>query len=332
MEHTMTSSINRRQALAAGAGLLGTTAMPVRAQAAYPNRPITLVVPFAPGGAVDISGRAMADRLAKVLGQTIIVDNRAGAGGTIGSAFVAKAPADGYTLVVTSQTTHVVNPAVTPGLPYNAETDFAPITLIDRLANVLLVNASLPVKTFDEFVAYVKAHAGQWNYASSGNGSVAHLSMELLKSKLGLDITHIPYKGAGTALTDMLGSLVQATWNNLTSNLANITNGKLRALAVAAPKRVAQLPSVPTFDELKLPELNLTSWTGLAAPARTPEPIVSRLYEAMRTVLADPATKLAWEERGAMLPESITPSQYRHEIAQRIQFFKDVVKKNRIVL
>jgi tripartite-type tricarboxylate transporter receptor subunit TctC len=329
----MKNVINRRQALAAGAGLLGAAAVPARAQAqAYPSRPITLVVPFAPGGAVDISARAIADRLGRALQQTVIVENRAGAGGTIGSSLVARAPADGYTLVVTSQSTHVVGPAVTPNLPYKVETDFAPITLIDRLANVLLINAGLPVRDFAEFVAYVKAHPGKWNYASSGNGSVAHLSMELLNAKLGLDLTHVPYKGAGPALTDLLGGLVQVTWNNLTSNLPNIANGKLRALAVAAPQRVALLPSVPTFDELKLPELNLTSWTGLAAPARTPEPIINRLYEAMRSVLSDPATKLAWEQRGAIVPEALTPGQYKQEIAQRIQFFKDLVKTNKIVL
>jgi tripartite-type tricarboxylate transporter receptor subunit TctC len=329
----MKNTINRRQALVAGAGLLGAAAVhaPARAQA-YPARPITLVVPFAPGGAVDISARAIADRLARVLGQTVVVENRAGAGGAIGSSMVARAPADGYTLVVTSQSTHVVGPAVTPNLPYNVETDFAPITLIDRLANVLLINASLPVRDFTEFVAYVKAHPGKWNYASSGNGSVAHLSMELLNAKLGLDILHVPYKGAGPALTDLLGGLVQVTWNNLTSNLSNITNGKLRALAVAAPQRVALLPSVPTFDELKLPDLNLTSWTGLAAPARTPEPVVNRLYEAMRTVLNDPATRTAWEQRGAIVPEPLTPAQYRQEISQRIQFFKDIVRTNKIVL
>jgi tripartite-type tricarboxylate transporter receptor subunit TctC len=156
--------------------------------------------------------------------------------------------------------------------------------------------------------------------------------MELLNAKLGLDIAHVPYKGAGAALTDLLGGLVQVSWNNLTSNLPNITNGKLRALAVAAPQRVSLLPSVPTFDELKLPELNLTSWTGLAAPARTPDAIVQRLYDAMRTVLNDPATKAAWEQRGAIVPEALTPAQYRQEISQRIQFFKDIVRTNKIVL
>ena len=327
----MTHAMNRRQVLIAAGGLLGTAAMPALAQA-WPQRPITLVVPFAAGGAVDIAARAISDRLGKVLGQTVIVENRGGAGGAIGTAAVARAAPDGYTLVVTSQTTHVVGPVVTPNLPYNVETDFAPITLIERLANVLLVNANLPVRSFEEFVAYVKANPGKWNYASSGNGSVAHLSMEVLSAKLGLDIVHVPYKGAGSALTDLLSGLVQVTWNNLTSNLPNIVNGKLRALAVAAPKRVPQLPSVPTFNELKLPELNLTSWTGLAAPARTPDAVINRLYEAVRTVLNDPATQQAWEQRGAILPEPITPAQYRQEIAQRIQFFRDLVRTNNIVL
>jgi tripartite-type tricarboxylate transporter receptor subunit TctC len=178
----------------------------------------------------------------------------------------------------------------------------------------------------------VRANPDKWNYASSGHGSVAHLSMELLKARLGLSITHVPYKGAGPALTDLLSGMVHMTWNNLTSNLTNITNGKLRALAVAAPQRVPQLPTVPTFDELQLPDLNLTSWTGLAAPAGTPPAIVQQLYEGMRTVLADPATKTAWEARGAILPQAITPAQYRQEISQRIEFFRRAVRKYKIVL
>lgn len=329
----MKHPLNRRHMLGATAGILGSAVLPGWAQTGrYPNRPITLVVPFTPGGSVDISGRAIAERLGKVLGQTIVVENRGGAGGAIGTTHVAKAAPDGYTLIVTSQTTHAVNPAVSPKLPYNAETDFAPITLVDRLANVLLVNSALPVRTFDEFVAYVRANPDKWNYASSGNGSVAHLSMELLKAKLGLSIVHVPYKGAGVALNDLLSGHVQMTWNNLTSNLSNILNGKLRALAVASPQRVAQLPSVPTFAELKVPELNHTSWTGLAAPAGTPDAIVSQLYEGMRTVLNDPAAKQAWEARGAILPEAMTPAQYKREISERIRFYKDIVKTHKIVL
>jgi tripartite-type tricarboxylate transporter receptor subunit TctC len=330
----MTTTLHRRSFVGTACALGSAIALPAwgQAPARYPNRPITLVVPSPPGGAVDHAGRAMADRLSKVLGQTVVVDNKGGAGGTIGSTLVAKAAPDGYTLVVTSQTTHVVNPAVSPNLPYDAINDFAPISLIDRLANVLLVNPALPVKNFAEFVKYVKANPGKWNYATSGNGSVAHLSMELLKAKLGLFITHIPYRGAGPALNDLLSGQVHMTWNNLSSNLTMIQNGRLRALAVASPIRAPQLPDVPTFDELKLPELNLTSWTGLAAPARTPEPIIAQLYDAMRTVLRDPETQEAWRKRGAMVPENVRPNEYRQEIQQRIKFYRNIVTTHKIVL
>ncbi len=330
----MTTTLHRRRFIGTSCALTSAIALPALAQAParYPTRPVTLVVPFPPGGSVDSAGRAMADRLGKVLGQTVIVDNRAGAGGAIGSTLVARAPADGYTLIVTSQTTHVVNPAVSPRLPYDAVNDFAPVTLIERLANVLLVNPALPVKNFAELLKYVKANPGKLNYASSGNGSVAHLSMELLKAKLGLFITHIPYRGAGPALTDLMSGQVHMTWNNLTSNLSVIQGGRLRALAVASPIRAPQLPDVPTFDELKLPELNLTSWAGIAAPAKTPEPIITQLYEAMRTVLRDPQTQEAWRTRGAMVPENVKPAEYRQEIQQRIQFYQNIVKTHKIVL
>ncbi|MCU0926798.1 MAG: tripartite tricarboxylate transporter substrate binding protein [Hydrogenophaga sp.] len=331
----MTSPLQRRQFVRTVGAIGASIALPSLAQAPaarYPNRPITLVVPFPPGGAVDNAGRAIAERLGKVLGQSVVIDNKGGAGGALGSTFVARAAPDGYTLVVTSQTTHVVNPAVSTNLPYDAVNDFAPITLIERLANVVLINPSLPVKNFGEFVQYVKANPGKLNYASSGNGSVAHLSMELLKSKLGLFITHIPYRGAGQALNDLLAGQVHVTWNNLTSNLTMIQSGKLRALAVASPNRAPQLRDVPTFAELKLPDLNLTSWTGLAAPAKTPEPIIAQLYEAMRTVLQDPQTAEAWTQRGAILPEKITPAEYRAEILNRIQFYKNLAKANKIDL
>lgn len=322
--------INRREfvSLAAAAGLSPLC----HAEAPYPNKPITLVVPFTPGGSVDNSGRLMADRLGRLLGVPVVVDNKGGAGGALGSALVAKAKPDGYTLIVTSQSTHVVNPAVNPKLPYDAVKDFAPITLIDRLANVLLINASLPVRTFADLVKYAQANPGKLNYASAGTGSVSHLSMELLKTQAKINLTHVPYRGAGVAITDVMSGQVQLTWNNLSTNLASIRSGKLRALAVAAPQRVAQLPDVPTFAELKLPDLNLTSWTGLAAPAKTPQPIIDRLYQAMRTVLQDPTTHTIWAEKGMMVPEELKPQAYRAEIIERIKFYERIAKANNIVL
>jgi tripartite-type tricarboxylate transporter receptor subunit TctC len=216
-------------------------------------------------------------------------------------------------------------------LPYDALKDFAPITLIDRLANVLLVNKDLPVKTFADLVKYAQANPDKLSYASAGIGSVSHLSMELMKVQAKLPMAHIAYRGAGPALVDLLSGQVQLTWNNLSSNMANIRNGNLRALAVAAPQRVPQLPDVPTFGELKLPDLNLTSWTGLAAPANTPEPIVQLLYRTVRGILNEPATQSVWTDKGMMVPEDISPAAYRTEIGDRIQFYQRIAKANNIV-
>ncbi|MDO8769125.1 MAG: tripartite tricarboxylate transporter substrate binding protein [Burkholderiaceae bacterium] len=323
---------NRRQFLGTASVIAGVIALPAYTQEVkYPNRTITLVVPFPAGGSVDVAGRAIGERLSKVLGQTVIIDNKGGAGGAIGSAFVAKAKPDGYTLVVTSQSSHVANPAFTPNLPYDAIKDFAPITLIERLPNVLLINPAIPAKNMAEFVAYAKANPGKLNYASSGNGSMLQLNMELLKSQYGIFLTHIPYRVAGTTLTDLMSGQVQAMFTNIqASNVGFVKQGKLRAIAVASPIRSALLPDVPTFGELKQPELNMTSWTGLAAPAGTPEPIIQQLYEAVHTILREPQTKEAWNKRGSLLPEAVSPAEYKKEIADRIAFYKKLVKANNL--
>lgn len=332
MTRTTSKTVNRRQFIGAGTALASAIGMPALAQdTKYPSRTITLVVPFPAGGAVDTAGRAIGERLSRVLNQTVIIDNKGGAGGAIGSTFVARAKPDGYTLVVTSQSSHVANPSFSANLPYDAVKDFAPITLIERLPNVLLINPSLPVKTIEEFVAYAKKNPGKLNYASSGNGSMLHLNMELLKSQYGIFLTHIPYRVAGTALTDLMSGQVHAMFTNVqASNVGYVNQGKLRALAVASPSRSDVLPNVPTFGELKQPDLNLTSWTGLAAPAGTPEAIVNQLYAAMRTVLQDPATVAAWQKRGSIVPEAVTPSDYRQEISNRIAFYKKLIKANNL--
>jgi tripartite-type tricarboxylate transporter receptor subunit TctC len=223
---------------------------------------------------------------------------------------VAKAKPDGYTLVVTSQSSHVANPAFSSNLQYDAYKDFAPITLINRLPNVLLINPNLPAKNVAEFVAYAKQNPGKLNYGSSGNGSMLQLNIELLKAQYGIFLTHIPYRVAGSTLTDLMSGQIHAVFTNLQANNMNLVKqGKLRALAVAAPTRSLLLPDVPTFGELKQDDLNLTSWTGLAAPASTPEPIIQQLYAAMRTILQDPANIEAWKLRGAIVPEAVPPAQ-----------------------
>lgn len=332
MTHASPPTFNRRQFVSTGAAVAGAIACPALAQdAKYPSRAITIVVPFPAGGAVDTAGRAIGTRLSKVLNQTVIIDNKGGAGGAIGSTFVAKAKPDGYTLVVTSQSSHVANPAFSPNLPYDAIKDFAPITLIERLPNVLLINPSLPANNMAEFVAYAKKNPGKLNYASSGNGSMLHLNMELLKSQYGIFVTHIPYRVAGTALTDLMSGQVHAMFTNVqASNVGYVNQGRLRAIAVASPGRSELLPQVPTFGELKQPDLNLTSWTELAAPAGTPDEIVEQLYAAMRTVLQDPATVAAWKQRGSIVPEAVSPSEYRLEISNRIAFYKKLIKANNL--
>ncbi len=326
-------TIDRRHFITStAAGIAGLGLPALGAASTYPTKAITLVVPFAAGGAVDVSGRLIADPLSRALGQPIVIDNRGGAGGAIGSALVAKAPPDGYTLIVTSQSTHVVSPAMNSKLPYDAVEDFQPITLIGRLANVLVVNGALPIKTFDDLVKYARANPGALNYASAGKGSVSHLSMELLKNQANIPMTHIPYRGAGVALNDLLSGQVQMTWNNLSSNLTQIQSGKLRALAVASPTRVPQLPDVPTFDELKLPDLNLSSWNGLAAPAKTPDAIVNRLYQETRKIITDKSNQALWVEKGLIIPEDISPVAYRKEIVERIKFYQRIAKDNKIEL
>lgn len=332
MTTVLSKAPRRREFMGACTAVVSAFGFPALAQETkYPSRTITIVVPFPAGGAVDTAGRAMGERLSKVLNQPVIIDNKGGAGGAIGSTFVAKAKPDGYTLVVTSQSSHVANPAFSSTLPYDPIKDFAPITLIERLPNVLLINPSLPVKNIAEFVAYAKQNPGRLNYASSGNGSMLHLNMELLKSQYGIFLTHIPYRAAGTALTELMAGQVHAMFTNVqASNVGYVNQGKLRAIAVASPSRSDVLPNVPTFGELKQTDLNLTSWTGLAAPAGTPETIVNQLYAAMRTVLQDPATVAAWQKRGSLIPEAVTPAEYRQEISNRIAFYKRLIKANNL--
>jgi len=312
--------------LSLGAGLLAAP-LGVRAQDKFPSRPITLMVPFPAGGSVDLMARQYAEPMSRALGVPVIVDNRPGAGGSVASQLVANAKPDGYTLVVSSQSSHLANPLTQPKLGYDPVKDFENITILGRQPNVLVVHSSLPVRTFKEFVDYAKKNPGKLNYGSGGVGSMGQLNVEMLKAATGIYTTHIPYRGGSPLITAVVGNEVQFILDNLLIMLPHIQSGKMRALAVTADKRMPQLPDVPTFAEVGYPQLNITSWTGLAAPAGTPEPVVRALYAAVRQVASSPAMVQALNERGVIPPEELPPAAFEKMMADRLVTFGDVVRR-----
>ena len=320
-------TLRRRELL--GAGLAAATAaLPLAARAqAFPSRPVTLVVPFPAGGSVDLIARLYAEPLAKALGTSVVVDNRAGAGGSIASAQVARAKADGYTLVVSSQSSHLANPLTQANVGYDPIKDFASIAQLARTPNVLTVNPAVPAKTVKEFVAHLKANPGKLNYCSAGPGSMGQLNVELFKSTTQIDAVHVPYKGGGPMITALVANEVQFALDNLGPFLQQIQAGKLRALAVAAPKRLAVLPEVPTFEELGYPLSNATSWIGLAAPAKTPPEVQAALYKAVRTVAEQPAMLEGLLARGMLAPEALSSAQFTAMMGERLAVYGDLVKR-----
>lgn len=265
----------------------------------YPTRPVKLVSPWAPGGANDIFCRALAQKLTESLGQPVVVENRPGAAGTIGSDYVAKSPADGYTLVMGSSPTHSIAPGLYPRLPYNPMRDFAPVTLAAVVPNILVVHPSLPIRSVPELIDYARKHPGKLNFSSTGNGSSQHLFGELFKHLAGVDIVHVPYKGTGPALNDLLSGQIQMAFENPPALLPHIHAGRLRALAVAGSKRSASLPDLPTVAEAGLPGYDVAVWFGLFVPAGTPQPIVARLHKEIAAALASPEIKTRMDGFGA---------------------------------
>ncbi len=256
----------------------------------YPTRPVRVIVPFSPGGAVDGPMRLIAQQLSKRLGQSVFVENKPGAGATIGSELVAKAPADGYTLLLASQT-NAISATLYPRLAFDPIEDFAPISLIGREPGVVVVNPSLPAKTLQEFIAYAKARPGQIDYASSGNGSGQHLFAALLCSMTGIKLNHVPYRGSGQATTDLLGGQVAMSIPGMAGMLGHINAGKLRALAVTGAQRAPQLPDVPTVAEAGVPGYVAYVWMGLLAPKNTPAGVIDKLHQALVQVLAEDEVK-----------------------------------------
>ena len=294
-------------ALAAlGATLCGPLA---RAQEAYPSRAIKLVVPYPPGGTTDLLARAIAPRLGERLGQAVVIENKAGAGGVIGAQQVAKSPADGYTLVFATIASHGIIPALQNPPPYDPVKDFAPITLVAGTPNVLLVNNAVPAKSLAELLALARAKPGSLNFGSTSQGGSPHMSGELLKLQAGVDIVHVPYKGGGPMLIDLIGGQIQIGFDNLPSSIAQVRGGKVRALAVTTAKRWPGAPEIPTMAEAGVPGYEMSAWFGLLAPAGTPKAVVDRLQREVAAILKLPEVEKQFFELGAE-PGGMSPEDF----------------------
>ena len=315
-------------ALAIAALSMGTVT--VQAQSAWPTKPVKIVVPFAPGGTTDILARAVAPELSKAFGQQFVVENKAGAGGNLGAEVVAKSAGDGYTLLMGTVGTHGINRALYAKLPYDPFKDFVPITLVAGVPNVMVVNAEFAaankINTVNDFIKYAKANPGKLNMASSGNGTSIHLAAELFKSMTGTFMAHIPYRGSGPALMDLVGGNMDVMFDNLPSAMQLIKSGKLKALAVTSGQRSSAVPELPTLEEAAgLKGYEASSWFGLLAPAGTPMDIVNRIQQEVSKSLATPAIKEKMQAQGA-IPSGITSAEFARYIDAETRKWAGVVK------
>jgi tripartite-type tricarboxylate transporter receptor subunit TctC len=299
------------------------------AQSSYPSRPITLIVPVPPGGILDQAARIVTPAMGSALGQSIIVDNRAGASGNIGALAVARARPDGYTLLVGYSMFHVGNPVMFKDLPWDPLRDFAPVGMIAVAPHVIAINAALPYQTLKELVDYARAHPGALNYATSGNGSVPHVGMELFKQTFKVDITHVPYKGAGPAVQDVIGGNVQMTVATPPSVGGFVKAGKLRAMAIAAKNRLALLPDVPTTAEAGFPGVEMEAWVAIFAPTGTPPEVVAKLSNALRLSLETPEAIKSSAVAGMEI-RYMTPAQLDAQVRKDIGYWQPVIRNAHI--
>jgi len=319
-----------RRTLLATALALSAMAPAVWAQA-YPNKPVRLVVPFAPGGTTDIVARVVSEKINIALGQTMIVENKAGGGGSIGANEIAKSAPDGYSLGVATVSTTAANPAINPKIPYNPITDFTPIINIAATPNVIAVHPSFPARDFKGFLAELKKNPGKYSFSSSGTGGIGHLQMELFKSLSGTFVTHIPYRGAGPALNDTVAGQVPMIFDNLPSALPFIKDGRLIAIVVAAPQRLAVLPNVPTFKEVGLEPVNRMAYYGIYGPKAMPRDIVDKIAGAVRKTAELPDVKKRIEDTGSLLVLG-TPEQFAAQIRAEYEVYKQVVAQQKLTL
>ncbi len=317
----------RRTVLQAIAAVsLGAALVPAAfAAEAFPNKPITMVVPFVAGGTTDILARIVGQSLGEELGQPVIIDNRAGAGGNIGGQFAARAPADGYTIFMGTVGTHAINEWLYKKMPFSPNKDFAPLTRVANVPNLLVANPAQPFKNVKELISYAQAHPGQVNFGSSGSGSSIHLSGELFKMMAKVDMIHIPYKGSAPAVTDLLGNQIAIMFDNMPSAIQHVRSGKLRPLAVTTAKRSPELPDVPTVAEAGVPGYEATSWFGLFAPTKTPADVQAKLHAAIIKVLQKPdVIKKIGDQGGEVVTES--QAEFGKFIAAENEKWKQVVK------
>jgi tripartite-type tricarboxylate transporter receptor subunit TctC len=325
-----TDPMQRRTLITACAAALLGASSGAWAQA-YPSKPVRLVVPFAPGGTTDIVARVVAEKISGPLGQPLIVENKAGGGGSIGATETAKATPDGYALGMATVSTTAANPAINPKIAYNPLTDFTPIINVAATPNVIAVHPSFPARDYKGFIAEIKRNPGKYSFASSGTGGIGHLQMELFKNLSGTFITHIPYRGAGPALNDTVAGQVPMIFDNMPSALPFIKDGRLIAIVVAAPQRLAQLPNVPTFKEVGLEPVNRMAYYGIYGPKGLSKEIVDKVSGAVRKTLEDPAVRKRIEETGSLIVAN-TPEQFAAQIAAEFAVYKKVVALQKLTL